>query len=133
MQPIIELVKYGFCGVVTTAFNLVAFYLMTRFGVVYVVANIASYVLAVLLSYIFNDKYVFRHQTNSTPIPKLIKFIMIRVASIAIDSSLLYIFVTILHKNMMLSKLVISAGIIIATYIFNKFFVFKEPEERDKP
>lgn len=50
-----ELIKYGLCGGLTTAANLFLFYMFTETGVYYIVSNIISYYIAVVLNFLLND------------------------------------------------------------------------------
>lgn len=126
MHRLSELIRYGLWGMITICLNLAVFYLMLHVGIDYLIANVLSYCLAVFFSYFFNQKYVFNGQATKCHSWKLIKFVFVRIVSICIDSGLLYLFVTTLKKDAIISKLIISSFIIIATYIFNKLFVFQE-------
>lgn len=132
MSKIIELFKYGFWGGVSTLFNLALFYFMARCGINYILANILSYFLAVIVSYFLNDKLVFKAQRDGSPRKKLIIFVLIRMISVCADSALLYLCVTVLMQDMLISKLCISGSMILGTYVFNKLFVFTSQGEREK-
>ena len=54
-EKLIELIKYGFWGGISTAINLALFYMFIFFKMQYVCSNIVSYIIAVIFSYIFND------------------------------------------------------------------------------
>lgn len=129
MNRIIELIKYGFWGVLTTLFNLAVFYIMVRNGLNYLFSNIFSYFLAVILSYFVNAKFVF--QENSKQKTKFLKFVLIRIASVMVDSGLLYLSVSVWKHDVLMSKICISAIVILGTYIFNKLFVFKSSNESE--
>ena len=120
-----ELIKYGFWGVVTTAFNLAVFYMLVAAGVNYIFANVLSYFLAVILSYFLNKIFVFKipSEGRRSAAIRATKFTLIRLASIAADSGLLYLCVSIIKADVMFSKILVSAVIILATYILNKLFV----------
>ena len=133
LSRLLELAKYGFYGGITTIFNLAVFYWMTGCGLNYILSNVLSYALAVILSYFLNERFVFQHQSGGGRAGKLFKFILIRIVSIGVDSGLLYLCVTVLEGNVMISKLIISACIILATYVFNRRFVFKSHKEREEP
>lgn len=120
-----ELIKYGFWGVVTTLLNLALYYILVRFGLYYLISNVVSYIIAVILSYFFNNWFVFNQvEKEKISIKKMSKYFLIRVLSIGLDSGLLYGCVSIFHFNQMLSKLFVSFLIIMLTYLLNKKFVF---------
>lgn len=123
IHRIIELIKYAFWGVVTTAVNLILFYIMVAVHIPYLVSNIGSYMIAVVFSYIANSKYVFQDKTSS--VNNQIKFYLMRIVSIAVDSLLLIFVHEICHIELILSKIIVSVIIIFSTYIGCKFWVFK--------
>ncbi|MFC3750512.1 GtrA family protein [Paenibacillus sp. GCM10012306] len=117
--------KYGFWGAITTGINLLLFFLLERLGLYYIIANIISYVLAVLVNYILNKKFVFITASNEKKnSSQLLKFFAVRLVSLFIDNLLFYLMVTILKYDVNISRVALSFVIIIATFGVNKFFVF---------
>ncbi len=122
---LLELIRYSFWGGMTTVFNLLLFYIMVKLGINYVVSNVFSYCIAVVVSYFLNKFFVFEQSNNSNETIKFIKYIFIRVLAISIDTGLLYLLVTGLGLNVYFMKIVVSVLVIILTYIGNKIMVFK--------
>ena len=121
-----EIIRYAIVGGITTFFNLMLFYLFTYTSMNYIVSNVVSYWCAVLVSYYLNEKYVFQNQKqHKSSFIKVVKYFLVRVGSIALDSGLLYVCVSILNYNMMVSKVIVSIIVIILIYVFNRNFVFK--------
>lgn len=54
-----ELIKYSFFGLLTTVINYLIYIGMIEISIHYVTSNVVSYIIAVVLSYWFNEKYVF--------------------------------------------------------------------------
>lgn len=127
LKSFLEFIRYSIVGGITTCLNLVVFYLFTHTSMNYVVNNIVSYFIAVIVSYYLNERFVFLNQDQkSKHFIKIVKYILIRAVSILVDSGLLYVCVSIFKCDVMISKLIISMGVIICTYIFNRLFVFKK-------
>ena len=130
---LMQLIKYGFYGVITTIFNLVLFYVMIKFDIDYIVSNIFSYGLAVLLSYYFNDRLVFGNQADNVDahykLKKIAKYILIRVITIAVDSAIFFELVSILKFDVLYSRIVLTTIILLASYLINKIFVFTSPNK----
>ncbi|MEK3760709.1 GtrA family protein [Paenibacillus sp. FSL P4-0338] len=125
LQDVLEFIKYSFWGAVTTAINLLIFFLLENLGIHYIIANILSYICAVLLNYILNKKFVFNNQTlKNKESSQLLKFFAVRLSALLIDNILFYLLVSGLHYNVNISRIGLSFLIIIATYGVNKFFVF---------
>ena len=126
-DDLIELIKYGFWGGITTIINLVLFWGMVKVGMYYIVANIASYIIAVIVNYILNKKYVFVavEQSQKSRNLELIKFIGVRVMSLLIDTVLFYCLIEYFHVNVYIGRIGLSFIIIIMTFLVNKMCVFK--------
>lgn len=63
-EKIVELFKYGIYGVITTIINLALFFGLEKIGVYYLAANTLSYIIAVVINYFLNKKYVFKTVNN---------------------------------------------------------------------
>ena len=127
MKNLIQIIKYSFWGCITTAINLLLFFILEYVGVYYIVANTLAYFIAVVINYIFNQKFVFDVDTDSrTKRIQLIKFILMRSVSLGVDNILFYFFVDIVKCSVYISRIGLSIGIILLTYIINKVFIFKE-------
>jgi putative flippase GtrA len=125
IKNIIEFIKYGFWGAVTTGINLLAFFWLESLGMYYIVANIVSYIFAVFVNYILNKKFVFKSDSSENKDGKqLIKFFIVRLVSLLIDNILFYLLVSTLHYNVNFSRVFLSLAIIVATFGVNKLFVF---------
>ena len=127
MKNLIQIIKYSFWGCITTAINLLLFFILEYVGVYYIVANTLAYFIAVVINYIFNQKFVFEVDTDSrTKRIQLIKFILMRAVSLGVDNILFYFLVDIAKCSVYISRIGLSIGIILLTYIINKVFIFKE-------
>ena len=127
MQKLIELIKYGFFGAVTTAINLLLFALLKEMGMYYILANTLSYIVAVVINYFFNQRYVFEaaaQKGTKQAQTQFYKFVFLRIVSLAVDNALFYLLVTLLHLPVYPSRIGLSLAIILATYFINKVFVF---------
>lgn len=120
---IIELVKYAFWGCVTTAVNLLLFQLFVVLGMPYLLSNVVSYIIAVILSYIVNSKFVFQSADHKAT--NQLKFYFMRVVSITVDSLLLMLIHEVFGVALLLSKIIVSAIIISSTYLGCKLWIFK--------
>lgn len=118
-----QLLKYGFWGILVTLFNLLLLYLFVEGRMHYLVANVLSYSIAVVVSYFTNSYFVFTSSEKKSFV-HFVKFLIVRIISIACDSSLLYITVSIFALPLMPAKVAISFLIILLTYLANKLYVF---------
>ncbi|MBR2473501.1 MAG: GtrA family protein [Clostridia bacterium] len=145
-QRIIELIKYGFWGGITTLINLALFALLDSFNVMhYIIANGIAYAIAVVINYVCNKLFVFK-SNDGIPLSKrestveFIKFVILRIISLAVDSALFFVLVELLEDIIIINigfittrliiRFILSTVIILATYIINKLFIFKSTNKK---
>lgn len=123
MKNIYEVIRYGFWGIISTGINLGLFYVFIYFRMNYLLSNVLSFVIAVIFSYYFNHYFVFKSKKNSHQ--SKVKFSLLRVISILVDSSLLYFVYEIIGIDLYIAKILVSALIIGSSYLVNRLWVFK--------
>lgn len=126
-----EIISYLIIGVLTTIVSLISYYLLTitilspNNPLELTIANIISWIISVLFAYVTNRKYVFQSKDKNI-LKEVSKFTLSRVTTLIIDILLMFIFVSILHFNDKIIKLLVQIIIIILNYIFSKLLVFKK-------
>ena len=93
-----ELIRYIFFGAITVGINILLLKIFIDLGVYYILSNIISYFIAVVINYIFNKYYVFKNfETKKTKVinKQFLKFIGMRMISLILDNFLFYICVSI--------------------------------------
>ena len=103
-----ELIAYVFFGVLTTIVNFITYFLFEGvFGINYLISNIIAWFVSVLFAYI------------------ILLFYGGRIFSGAIDTALMYVFISILMTGDLFAKIVVQVVVTILNYVFSKFLVFK--------
>nr|WP_122012243.1 GtrA family protein [Maliibacterium massiliense] len=131
MKKLIELIKYGFWGAITTVINLTLFVLFKNWGMHYLLANTIAYFIAVVINYLCNRYLVFQRERTEDKrqvMGQFGKFVLMRLISWGVDTALFYVLVDLLHCNVYISRVGLSIGIILITYVINKLFIFKHNE-----
>lgn len=124
-----EIINYLIFGVLTTAVSLVSYWLCTKtflnpeIAWQLQVANVISWILAVLFAYFTNRKFVFQ-STERNKLKELLKFTAARLTTLFLDMLIMWLGVTILKYNDGIIKLISQVLIVISNYIFSKIFVF---------
>lgn len=122
-----ETIVYGIAGVMTTAVNMVTYYLLC-YGVRmnHLVANIIAWIVAVTFAYFVNAGWVFHDKRTSVreEISKMVKFFLARILSLGVEEGGLFLFVNLLEWNNMAVKAGMAVIVIILNYICSKFYVF---------
>ena len=87
-----------------------------------------AWILSVLFAYITNKKFVFKTKTKNYKelIQECYQFFKYRIFSLGIEMVCMYVFVTILKSQDIISKIVVNIIVIVSNYFFSKLFVFKK-------
>ena len=128
-----EIVNYLIIGVLTTVVSLVSFYLIRIFvftsdsQIDIQLANVISWVLAVLFAFVTNKKYVFESKsTGYQKFLEMIKFYVSRLTTLGIEMFVMWLLTSPLKVDDMISKIIVQFIIVILNYVFSKLFVFKK-------
>lgn len=120
-----EIINYGIFGVLTTLVNIISYFILTKiFGIQYLISNAIALILAILFAYITNRLFVFESK-NKNIIKELLLFFYYRLITSVIDMGLMYIFVSLLHFNDMIMKIISNIIVILLNYVFSKLYIFK--------
>ena len=126
-----EIINYLIVGGLTTIVSLGSYYLCIYTfldpDVWYQLqaANIISWICAVTFAYFANRIFVFKSK-NQKKFKEAVSFYCSRVATLLMDMGIMFLFVTLLHLNDKIMKLVVQVVVTVANYILSKLFVFKK-------
>lgn len=122
-----EQLLYLFFGALTTLVSIGSFAVFTEvIPCDELIANVISWVLAVLFAFLTNRTWVFQAGQKDRFWPQLFSFSLGRVATLLMEEAMLLILVKWLLWDAMLVKLAAQILIVIANYGISKLFVFKK-------
>ena len=130
-----EVINYLIFGVLTTIVSLATYWICTTtvlnpvIGWQLQLANIISWILAVLFAYFTNRKYVFE-STEENKLKEFYKFILARLSTLLIDMFIMWLGVTVLKYNDKIIKIISQVVVIVSNYVFSKLFVFKKTSKK---
>lgn len=122
------LILYGVFGVLTTAVNMVVYYLCFD---VLTVPNLPStaiaWFLSVLFAFITNKLWVFESKSFAKAVffRELVSFFSCRIATGVLDMTIMYVAVDRLAQNEILWKLLSNIIVILLNYVASKVLIFK--------
>ena len=122
---------YLIFGVLTTVVSLVTYYVLTltilnpEKAIQLQLANIISWIVSVAFAYVTNRKFVFESKSEDI-VKEATSFVGGRVLTLLLDMAIMFIFVTLLHLNDKIFKIVSQVLVIVTNYVISKLFVFKE-------
>ncbi len=123
-----ELVMYIIMGIGTTIVSLLSYFILANpLHMNYQISNMISWILAVSFAYITNRKYVFDSKINDSKgiFKEVISFFGARLSTLIIEMASMFIFVSLIHFDANIIKLLNQGIVLILNYIFSKLFVFK--------
>lgn len=132
-----EVVNYLIFGTLTTFLTLAVYYLLTisilnpENSIELQIANILSWIVGFLFAFFTNRKYVFE-SNSSSKFSEFMKFFLSRISTLLLDMAIMFIFVTLMHFNNQILKLISQVCIIVGNYLLSKFFVFKKDKVKLK-
>ena len=127
-----ELIRYFIVGVLTTVIGFGVYYcllctvLNENKALELQIANVVSWICAVLFAFFANKKFVF-HDSSSRVFSQLIAFATTRIITLLIENLILYIFVSVLFFDSVIVKLFAMIITTILNYVFGKKVVFRKP------
>ena len=125
---LLEIISYVFFGGMTTVVNFVVYFIArSLLDWSLVVSNTLSWIFAVLFAFVTNKIWVFGSKTNNfkSLFFEFSKFVFYRLLSFGIDMLCMLLFVNVIHTGDFIAKLLTQIFIVIANYVFSKFFIFK--------
>ena len=120
---------YLLFGGLTTVVSLGTFWLVNRVMAQNEhIANVVSWVLAVLFAFVTNRIWVFRAKTESRAAfwRQLLGFYGGRLITLGIEEVLLLVFITWLHFDSMLIKVLAQVVVLVSNYVISKWIVFRK-------
>lgn len=125
----VEILSYLIFGVLTTVVNIaVYFFCRNVLDLNYVIANSLAWILSVLFAFVTNKKWVFKSQTDSVYawIKEAYLFVAFRALSYVLDMGAMFVMIQLIHSTDFSAKIVSQIFVIVANYVFSKWFVFKQ-------
>jgi len=124
----LQFVKFGIVGLSNTAISYVTYALLVYLGAHYLLANGLAFVISVLNSFYWNNKYVFKKGTGEKRNPwwTLAKtFVAYAFTGLFLNSLLLALFIDKMHLSPYLGPLLCLIISVPVNYVMNKFWAFR--------
>lgn len=126
-----EIINYVIVGGLTTVASMTIFYGSTwtfldgNDPFQLQVANVISWVGAVVFSYVANRLFVFESK-NPKIFKEFIGFISSRIATLLLDMGTMFLLSSVLYINYNFSKIIAMVLVTVGNYVISKVFVFKK-------
>lgn len=128
-----EFINYLIVGVLTTLVSIFTYFILSLIldinnNILFIFANIISWICAVVFAYITNKRFVFNSATfnRKEEIKLFSMFVSSRITTLLIELIFMFLTVKVLLLNDKISKVIAQIIVIILNYIISKIFVFKK-------
>lgn len=123
-----EVLLYLLFGGLTTVISIGSYGYLIYLGMEPLIANVISWILAVLFAYVTNSTWVFeaRPQNLAERCRQILGFYGGRVATLLMEETILLLFVELLAWNAMLVKVAAQVLVVVANYVISKLWVFRK-------
>lgn len=150
-----EIITYIIFGVLTTAVNLVTFYIFKKIfisigwegvfnkllgsagwdkalkllgsGTDYLDATVIAWTVAVIFAFVTNKLIVFESKSWNPAVAgkEFVGFIGARLFSLLVELVFMFVMVTLLKWNDFVAKFIVQVIVVILNYVFSKLLIFK--------
>jgi putative flippase GtrA len=124
-----QFIKFGVVGFSNTAIAYIIYSGLYYLGLHYIIANTIAFILSVLNSFYWNNKYVFKSgddQKKSAFWPALLKtYISYAFTGLVLSSGLLYVFIKIMRISAYIAPLLGLVITVPLNFVLNKKWAFK--------
>ena len=134
-----EIVLYIVFGALTTLVNFIIYYPLVNIKAMdphkewwVLVVNVIAWIAAVAFAFVTNKLFVFesKERDKKTLFLQITSFVGSRLFSLLVEEGILALFVSILHYNENIWKLVAAVFVVIMNYFFGKFLVFRKKKDK---
>ena len=123
-----QFIKFGLVGVSNTAISYVVYMLGIQLGMHYLLASIAGFIISIMNSFYWNNRYVFRKEEGEqrSLVKAFIKtFLAYAGTGLVLNNILLVLQVSILRIPEWLAPLLNLIITIPLNFVLNKIWAFK--------
>ena len=135
-RTFIQFIKFGIVGVSNTLvsylLNLFCLFLLDKYDVAYdyVIANTVAFVLSVLWSFYWNERFVFTEKQDSYQSNRLVRLLKMYLSygftGIILNNVLSFLWISVLGISKVIAPLINSAVGVPINYVLNKKWTFEE-------
>ena len=127
-----EMVSYLVFGVLTTAVNIISFWLFDKwFDMDYKLATTIAWILSVIFAFVTNKLYVFNSKKVEarSVFKEFMSFLFFRLLSYILDLVTMIILVEFLKVDSLIAKIIANVFVVIFNYFASKYVIFKTVNE----
>lgn len=128
-NSIVQFIKFGLVGFSNTFISYIVYLVLIYFNIYYLYASIVGFIVSVINSFYWNNKYVFRNNCSSFKEILIIfikTFISYAGTGLVLANILLYFWIDIFKIHEFIAPLINLIITIPLNFLLNKFWAFKK-------
>lgn len=127
-EALMQFVKFGIVGLSNTIISYITYSILVILGIHYLLAQIVAFIVSVLNSFFWNDKYVFKEKSRTRNSWKTFvkTFISYTGTGLILSGLLLYFWIEVLHIHELIAPIINLLITIPLNFVLNKLWAFKE-------
>ncbi|MEH3055250.1 MAG: GtrA family protein [Patulibacter minatonensis] len=118
-----RIVRFGIVGVMNTAIYTSAYAAFLALGFPYLDASVCAYIIAISIAYFLNHRFTFRVAEHSRGLVG--RFFAVQIAGAVVNIALLALLIDHWGWDELVAQFVLLPPVVTATFIGNRFFVFR--------
>lgn len=123
-KSLTQLIQFSLVGCSNTIISLAIYYGLIIINVNYILAYSIGFIISVLNSYYWNNKYVFKNNKNNIK-TKLLKSYIAYGITFLLSNIIMFLQVDILNFSELIAPLISLCITIPLNFLLNKFWIFK--------
>ncbi len=130
-----QFIKFGIVGLSNTAISYIVYSLLVFAGAHYLIASLVGFIVSVLNSFYWNNKYIFKVSGNDKRdvFGSLLKtFITYGFTGLIVSNALLVLLIETLQVCKYLAPLITLIVTVPLNFSLNKYWAFKNKEEKEE-
>lgn len=134
-KGIIQFIKFGMVGLSNTVISYVVYMLMIWLGMHYLVASVVGFIISVINSFFWNNRFVFKTEDGEkrNPWKTLVKtFISYAGTGLLLSNILLIVWVELFELPEWLGPILNLAITVPLNFLLNKLWAFKNEKRGQK-
>jgi len=124
-----EIILYLIFGGLTTLVNAIVYFIMSwGFHFPAWLSSVFAWVFAVVFAFFVNKFFVFKSKrdTKAKANKEAVLFFVVRIASLALNTAILFVFVDLLSLNEPLFFIIAQIVVLTFNYVASKLLVFRK-------
>jgi len=120
----VQFLKFGIVGISNTLITFIVYTLLLKvFGVWYLAASAVGFIAGATNGYLLNRAWTFREHVGDALTP--VRWAIVQSCGLAINEGMLFLFVTEVHLDKLVSQVCATAVVTVTTFFANRAWTFR--------